>query len=55
MAYGFKQSKADPCMFINENSKKATHFILHVGDILITSVGENEIEGVINYLKDYIP
>lgn len=41
-------------MYVHKK-KKPLHLILHVGDMLITSEDRNEVDKVINYLKDFYP
>ena len=48
---GFKQSKADPCLFVRQKDGKTMIFLLYVDDGLIASEDEQELQIFINELK----
>lgn len=48
---GFKQSEADPCLFVRQKGKKKMMFLLYVDDGLIASEDEQELRTFIIELK----
>lgn len=49
---GFRQSEADPCLFVRQKGKRKMFFVLYVDDGLIAADDEQELQQFIDDLKN---